>query len=109
MAIEDKLQMAVTQCLSLLRRYHDGERTAEARAKMVAEVEVVIGYLMELKLPPGSTVRGILSPVENHLIDLYGHEAGRGLNKDFVEVFEGPGMPLVFKPKYYQELIDSYA
>jgi hypothetical protein len=83
--------------MSLLQRYHDGERTAAPKERMAAEVEVVIGWLMELDLPPGVTEDGDLRPVEAYLLALYGHEAGRRLNGEFVEVFERAGMPLISK------------
>ncbi len=109
MPIKDQLQVATSRCLSLLKRYEAGERTTEAKAEMVAEVEVIIGWLMELNLPSGATRRGLLWPVQDDLITLYGHEEGQRLNKEFAEVFEGPGMPLIFQRKYYQKLVGSYA
>ena len=108
MPIQDQLQMATARCLGLLKRYESGERTAEAKAEMVAEVEVVIGWLMELDLPPGATRRGVLLPVEKYLLALYGRGTGARLNSEFTEVFEGPGMPLLFQRRYDQKLVDYY-
>ena len=100
MKIQHQLRLAAARCLALLQRYHDGERTVAAREKMVAEVEVVIGWLLELGLPAGVTEDGLLGPVEMCLLDRYGHELGQRLNREFVEAFEGSGMPLVFKGGY---------
>lgn len=97
-AIEDQLQLATVRCLAILRRYYGGEQSARARHLMVAEVEMVVGYLLELDLPPGATQAGVLAPVADHLALRHGVEAGRRLNAEFVAIFEGAGMSLLAPP-----------
>lgn len=87
--IDDRLQDATARCLAILLRYRNGERTDATRALMVAEIETVVGWLMELKLPPGTAEYGVLRPVESYLLARFGHEAGLRLNAEFVEAFEG--------------------
>ncbi len=82
-------------CISILRRYRTSDRTAAARDLMVAEVQTVVGWLLELDLPPNRTLGGILVPVERYLLTHYGSEAGRCLNAEFVEAFEKFGMGLL--------------
>ena len=106
MSMEHQFRKAVARCLSLLRRYHDVGRTAAA--KMAAEVEVVIGWLLELDLPSGAAKVGVLGPVEARLLSQYGREAGRALDEDFVEAFGRAGMPLVFGNKFiYNSILRS--
>jgi hypothetical protein len=96
MSMEYQLRVAAAHCLSLIQRYHDGARTASAKERMVAEVEMIIGWLLELNLPAGAMEKWVLRPVETHLFAQYGQEVGRRLNAELVEVFEGAGMQLNF-------------
>jgi hypothetical protein len=95
MLIEGQLQAAAARCLSILLRYRNGERTAATKAMMVAEIEVVVGWLMELGLPSGVVETEVLAPVGTYLLARYGHEAGQRLNTEFVEAFEAAGMDLI--------------
>jgi hypothetical protein len=87
--IEEQLREATVRCLAILLRYRHGEKTDAARARMVAEVRVVVGWLMGLDPPPGAAEGGVLGPVEDYLLSRFGHEAGLRLNAEFVEAFEG--------------------
>ena len=91
----DPLHEAAARCFSILRRYHQAERTAAAKALMAAEVATLVGWLLEIRLPAGAAERGILDPVEDHLLTRYGHEVGRRLNGEFIEAFEHAGMGLI--------------
>ena len=96
MSIQHQLCNAAACCLSTLQRYHDAERTAAAKARMAAEVELLIGYLLELDLSPGMAEAGVLKPVGTQLVTRYGHEVGRRLDAEFMKVFEGAGMPMIY-------------
>lgn len=65
------------------------------RERMTAEVEVLVGWLIELNLPPGRMQTGLLQPVEVWLLERYGPEVGLRINGDFVEAFERAGMSLL--------------
>ena len=93
--IDGQLVVAAARCWSILRRYYVGERTDRARALMCAEIDTLVGWLMELNLPPGAAKREILAPIEAYLLARYGHEAGMRLNAEFVEGFEANGMCLL--------------
>ena len=95
MVIEERLQDAVARCVTALRRYHFGERTSAAKAKMTAEIDLLVGWLLELHLPPGVAQAEILIPVETYLFARYGHEVGSRLNAEFIEAFEANGMALL--------------
>lgn len=98
------IDRATACCLSIACRYRTVARTARARARMAAEVETLLAYLLELDLAPGVTAIGVLVSVEDHLLACFGPEEGRRLNDEFEEAFEaasrdllvagGPGAPI---------------
>ena len=108
-ALEDQLQLATVRCLSILRRYHYGEQTSRAKEMMAAEVELVIGYLLELDLPHGATQGGVLAPVAEYLGLRHGPEAGTRLNAEFVAIFESVGMTLLAPMVTPRALADGQA
>ena len=100
MSINQQLRLVTARCLSVLQRYHDEGRVESAKAKMVAEVELIIGYLIEINPTFRQTETDVLGHVEEHLLSRYGSEAGRRINQDFLDAFEGAGMVLLFRPRY---------
>ena len=99
MAIEERLQEAAAQCVAVMRRYHSGERSSAARSRMSAEIDLVVGWLLELDLPPGLAQARVLAPVESYLFARYGHEVGRRLNDQFLDAFEANGMGLLARDR----------
>ena len=106
MVIEDQLQVAAVRCLSILRRYHGGDRTAATKARMVAEIELLVAGLMELNVPRDVAEEGVLSPVKAYLLAFYGHEVGRNLNAEFLQVLQGIEMQSPFKNNDVQNSIE---
>ena len=95
MRADDSLEEGAARCWSIMRRYHGSERKDEARALLIAEVDTLVGWLLELRPPPGAIERRILGPVEEYLLARYGHEVGMRLNAEFVRAFEAHGMSLI--------------
>lgn len=93
--IEDQLRAATARLMSILRRYLLGERTAQSSTLMALEIELVVGYLLELDLPDGVAQDYVLAPVADYLMVRHGPEAGARLNAEFVAAFEAVGMSLL--------------
>ena len=98
MSTGNQLREAAARCFSILRRYHNAEKSAGSRALMEAEVATLVGWLIELDLAEGLAEARVLDPVEEFLVARYGHEAGRRLNGEFIEAFESTGMGLISRP-----------
>ena len=87
---ERQLQETVARCVSIMVYFHnDPERTPKTKERMVAEVQVVAGWVAEMGLKPGQTDELILRPVEAELFARYGHELGLRLNRMFLEAIDG--------------------
>ena len=89
MATERQLQETVARCVSIMVYYHNTTRAPQAKERMIAEVELVAAWVLELDLSPGDTDRHIFRPVEGELLARYGPEVARGLHAEFLDAFEG--------------------
>ncbi len=88
MTADERVLEAAARCLVILRRYREVERTAETRARMVAEIEVIVGWLMELGLLTDQNQEFILKSVERYLVEQYGLVIGHSLTTQFIDAFE---------------------
>lgn len=87
---ERQLQETVARCVGIMVYFHnDPERTQRTKERMVAEVQVVAGWVVEMGLDHRQTDERVLCPVEAELIARYGHEVGPRLNRLFLEAFDG--------------------
>ena len=92
MASDDRLRRAASCCTNILRRYGERASSPASRDLMVAEVEVLAGWLLELDLPPGAVEDGFLPPVDYYLVASHGLEAGRRLRDEVVAVLDRVGV-----------------
>ena len=92
MGSDDRLHRAASCCTKILRRYGERPPTPASRDLMVAEIEVLAGWLQELGLPPGAVEDGLLPPVEYYLVASHGLEAGRRLHDEVIEVLDRVGV-----------------
>ena len=92
MASDNQLLKAAACCTNILRRYGERAPTSASRDLMVAEVEVLAGWLLELELPPGAVEDRFLPPVEYYLVACHGLEGGRLLRDEVIAVLERVGV-----------------
>jgi hypothetical protein len=86
-------QETIARCLSIMVAYHNSGTERGARQAMVKEIRVVAAAIKVFSLSVWETVERIVHPVESELFARYGHELGARLNAEFVEAFEGYGVP----------------
>lgn len=84
MAQERQVEEAIARFLSILGRYHDGERSEWAKEVLVAEVATVVGWLQQVGMTPTDTEEHIVIRMRVTLRDRYGHEVGKRINHDFL-------------------------
>jgi hypothetical protein len=89
MATQRQLQETVARCVSIMVYYRNEPRSERTRERMVAEVQLVAGWVMELGLVAEETGRHIFRPLEGELIARFGQAAGSRLHAEFVQAFEG--------------------
>jgi hypothetical protein len=83
---ERQVQETIGRCVSAMVDYHDNGRASE---RMVAEVQLVAGFVEELDLSMGGANWRIIGPVEDELIARFGREIGARLIAEFVKAFDG--------------------
>ncbi|MCA1685022.1 MAG: hypothetical protein LC745_03370 [Planctomycetia bacterium] len=91
MATDRQVQETIAQCLATMARYHEGGRTRCATTLMIAEVQALAAWVLEMDLREGEAVEVILGPVEAELLARYGSELGVRLSADFHKAFEDFG------------------
>jgi hypothetical protein len=87
MATERQVKETIARCVSIMVCYHNGEKTRLAHDMMVAEVQTVAGWVMEMDLGPCEKDERILHPVERELLMRFGPEVGPRLNVVFIKAF----------------------
>ena len=85
---ERQAQETIASCVSTMVYYHNCERSPEVDERMVAEIQLVAGFIEETGLSRDGADWRIIRPVESELIARYGHEVGRRLAVRFIEAFE---------------------
>jgi hypothetical protein len=98
MATQRQLQETAGRCVSAMISYHNSGRSEKVHDRMVAEVQMIAGFLEELGLDRGEIDRRIILPVEAELIARYGQVAGSRLAIQFVEGFESLDIPRDRRP-----------
>ncbi|MHC5537092.1 hypothetical protein ACYOEI_02510 [Singulisphaera rosea] len=88
MLTDQQVRETIDSCLATLNHYHDTERRLRSKAKLTAEIAVVVGWLSEWGITLGDAVELIARPVGERLEMRYGFEVGRRLDGEFMEAFE---------------------
>ncbi|SIN69184.1 hypothetical protein SAMN05444166_0155 [Singulisphaera sp. GP187] len=89
MATHGQVLATIDRSVTAIRRYHDAPRTQQSILLMVAEVQMVAGWVHELMLAANEVDELIVHPVRGYLIERYGHELGVRLAGEFLRAFDG--------------------
>jgi hypothetical protein len=73
-----------------MTRYHNAERSPEAKEQMIAEIEMLAGWTQEMGLGPDDIETMLGQPVRVELVARYGYEVGPQLSAEFLQAFESP-------------------
>lgn len=87
MMTERQIRETISHCVELMARYREGPRACHRREFMIAEVQAVVGWVVEMKLDPIETDEQILQPVGAALLSLYSYEVGPKLFAEFLSAF----------------------
>jgi hypothetical protein len=93
MATERQIQETIARCVSAMAYYHDSERSPKSDEHMIAEVQVIAGFVKELGFSESGVAWRIIRTVESDLIDRYGYEVGPRLSAQFIGAFESLDIP----------------
>jgi hypothetical protein len=88
MATERQVQETIARCVALMVFHHNCERSQEARDRMIAEVQIIAGFVEELGFSRSGVDWRIMRPIEAELLARYGHEVGPRLFAMFADAFE---------------------
>jgi hypothetical protein len=90
MPTERHIQDTVARCVATMARYHRADRSSEAQEQMIAEIEMLAGWALEMSLVPDDIETMLWQPVREELTARFGHEVGPRLNVAFLQAFESP-------------------
>ena len=92
MATERQVQETIARCISTMVFYHNSERSRKTEDRMIAEVQVIAGFVEELGFERGEAEERIIRPVELELIARYGYEVGPRMAVQFANAFQSLGV-----------------
>jgi hypothetical protein len=93
MTTEVQVQETIARCVSIMVFYHNDHEASDATERMIAEVQLVAGWITEMELSPGGTDWLIFGPLENELYARFGHEVAPRLYAEFIEAIESLNIP----------------
>ena len=87
----DKRQVleTVARCVTVMVHYQNSSHTAKTKELMVAEIEVIAGWVMELELDDSTISKRFLEPVQAELMERYLPKHAFSLNDAFQAAFNG--------------------
>lgn len=88
MANHHQIQDTINECVSIVKRYHETERTRRNTSVMSVELQAIAAWVHWLGLEEDEVDQLIAHPLRERLIGQYGHELGSWFAIEFMKEFD---------------------
>lgn len=88
MPTERQIEETISRCVSIMIYHHHVERRGASKAQMIAEVQLVAGWVEEMALMSDDVEDRIFRQVRIELFMRFEHEVAQRLIGVFVEAFD---------------------